>query len=291
MGARAFSVIDHSNVVPDRPPFRSRQPVPTFLRRPGRPRMEPGTLRAMSLSELLDTSFGMYRRLFVPLFFISLVTQAVPLTLAVYVEMSGGMMVRPGLAMFGTLLSLILTHLGTAASTFMVAETYLGGSLTAQDALSQALRFVGRLVAMSLLSGLLYIVGFLLLVVPAIVFICGLAVSSSALVLENQPSAIDAMRRSWDLTRGHKGRIFGALVVAFLLILLPAFALGTLTVIAAMFTGSEAAGLLVALLVQSVLSILVYPFIYVIATLLYYDLRVRKEGYDLEMLATSVQHA
>ncbi|MGQ0766418.1 MAG: YciC family protein [Gemmatimonadota bacterium] len=249
------------------------------------------TLRAMSLSDLLDASFGVYRRLFVPLVFISTVAQAVPLSIGVFVEMSGGMMARPGLSLLGTFLSLILTHVGTAASTFMVAETYLGGTLTAQEAFRRAMPFVGRLVVLSFLSGLLYMVGLIALVVPGIIFICGLVVSAPAMVLEGQQSAIDAMRRSWSLTLGHKGRIFGALIVAFVLVLLPALALGTLVAMTTALTGSATAGLLVALLLQAVLSVLIYPFIYVVATLLYYDLRVRKEGYDLEMLESALQQA
>jgi hypothetical protein len=42
---------------------------------------------------------------------------------------------------------------------------------------------------------------------------------------------------------------------------------------------------------QSLLSILVYPFLYVVLTVLYYDIRVRKEGFDLELLASSVAGA
>jgi hypothetical protein len=36
------------------------------------------------------------------------------------------------------------------------------------------------------------------------------------------------------------------------------------------------------------LQVLAYPFLYVLTTLLYYDFRVRKEAYDLEMLSTSL---
>ena len=40
--------------------------------------------------------------------------------------------------------------------------------------------------------------------------------------------------------------------------------------------------------VTSLLSILIYPFFYVVLTVLYYDLRVRKEGFDLELLASQM---
>ena len=43
--------------------------------------------------------------------------------------------------------------------------------------------------------------------------------------------------------------------------------------------------------ITSLLSILIYPFFYVVLTVLYYDLRVRKEGFDLELLASALQPA
>jgi hypothetical protein len=97
------------------------------------------------------------------------------------------------------------------------------------------------------------------------------------------------MGRSWQLTRGFRRRAFGAIVIAFLLILLPAMALGT---IAAMVGGaSEGAVSMIVLLFESMLQLLAYPFFYVLTTLFYYDLRVRKEAYDLEMLASRLQPA
>ena len=130
---------------------------------------------------------------------------------------------------------------------------------------------------------MLYAMGLLLLIVPGIIMICALIVTTPALVLENIPSATGAMGRSWQLTRGFRGRIFGAIVVAFVLIAVPTIALGAL--VGLLGGVSEEFALIVVLLMTSLLQLLAYPFFYVLATLFYYDLRVRKEAYDLEMLA------
>lgn len=247
------------------------------------------TLRTLSLGELLDASFGLYRRLFVPLVFISVATQAIPLALSIYIEASGGAFERPMLWMFTTVLALILGQIGIAASTFLVAEAYLGGSLTPQEGFSRATPFLGRLIVAAFLSALLYAVGLLLFVVPGVIMICALIVTAPALVLENQPSATSAMGRSWQLTKGFRGRIFGAILVAVLLIVIPAIALG---VLAGLVGGaSEDTALIVVLLLQSLLQLLAYPFFYVLTTLFYYDLRIRKEAYDLEMLASGLNPA
>ena len=51
----------------------------------------------------------------------------------------------------------------------------------------------------------------------------------------------------------------------------------------------EETALLAVMLAVAVLQMLVYPFFYSLTTVIYYDLRVRKEGFDLEMLASSLQ--
>lgn len=242
----------------------------------------------MSLGDLLDASFGLYRRQFVPLIFVALATQTIPLALGLYVEASGGMLEHPIAWFVSVLASIALGQLGIATSTFIVAETYLGGSITPNEAFSRAQPFLGRLILAALASGLLYGLGLLLFIIPGIIIICGLAVTAPAIVLENQPTATAGMSRSFFLTKGHRGKVFMAFVVAFMLILLPGIALGAFSVAAASATGSVTSGVIIFLVVQAVLQVLAYPFLFVLTTLLYYDFRVRKEAYDLEMLSTAL---
>lgn len=246
------------------------------------------TLRPMSLGDLLDASFGVYRRQFVPLIFVALATQTIPLALRFYVEASGGMIEHPIAWFISVLAAIVLGQLGVATSTFIVAESYLGGSITPNEAFSRAQPFLGRLVVAALASGLLYTLGFFLLIIPGIIVICGLAVTAPAIVLENQPTATAGMGRSWHLTKGHRGKVFMAFFVAFMLILLPGIALTGFSVAAASATGSVTSGVIIFLVVQAVLQVLAYPFLFVLTTLLYYDFRVRKEAYDLEMLSASL---
>jgi hypothetical protein len=49
--------------------------------------------------------------------------------------------------------------------------------------------------------------------------------------------------------------------------------------------------LLIMTILWGIFSILVYPYFYSAATVLYYDLRVRKEGFDLEMLEEAIKAA
>ncbi len=247
------------------------------------------TLRPLSLGEVLDTSFGIYRRLFAPLLVISAVTQAIPLALGVFVTSAGGMVQQPALAMLGYGLAIVFGAVGTAASTFLVAETYLGGSLTTQEAILRSTPFLGRLIATSILVSLVAGVGLVFLIVPGMILLSGLFITPAVLVLEDLGAPTSAMSRSWALSRGYKGKIFASLMAILLLLIIPGIAIGAFTVGTSDASAAEASLSVGAMIVQSALQVLVYPLIYVLTTVLYYDLRVRKEGFDLEMLAASLQ--
>jgi hypothetical protein len=52
---------------------------------------------------------------------------------------------------------------------------------------------------------------------------------------------------------------------------------------------AEAASIILGLAL--ILQVLISPFVYCTVTVAYYDLRVRKEGFDLEILAARLQPA
>jgi hypothetical protein len=245
-------------------------------------------LRQLSLGEVLDTSLGIYRQLFSPLVIISILTQSLPLALGVYVEAAGGVMQQPALWTLSLGLSLVLGSVGTAASTFIVANAYVGTAITWQDAFLRSTPFMGRLIGTSMLVSLLVGLGLLALLVPGLILLCGLVLTPPALVLEDLPGGVPAMARSWALSRGFRWRILAALLVAFVLLLIPAIALGSIAGIGAVADLSEETFTLLAMIITAMLQVLVYPYFYVLTTVLYYDLRVRKEGLDLEMLASGL---
>lgn len=245
-------------------------------------------LRPLSLGEVLDVSFGLYRSLFVPLVVVAVICQAIPMTLGVYLGVSQGLFVNITLSLLYVVLAAILGSLGVAASTFIVSDAYLGRETSATVALHRALGLLGRLIIISFLTWILVGLGFLLVIVPGIILLSGLLLGPVVAVLEAPPSATAAMGRSWELTRGFRGKVFLTMIVALCLLMVPSIAIGGL---GALFGDTEGAAALVIVVLESVLQIFIYPFVYVVMTVLYYDLRVRKEGFDLELLASSLQPA
>jgi len=251
-------------------------------------------LRPLSIGEILDASFQVYRRHFSALATIVLVCNGLPILLQIYGRSGNGL--HWSLTLVYAILVVVLSLIATGATVFVVSESYLGRSITAREALARATPFVGPLIVVSLLVGLVAFVGFLLLVIPGIIAVCGLALSVPALVVEGS-SPTDAMGRSWALTRGYRLRMFGLLVLIFLLIFIPYVAvMGAFGVASAMFGSTGARGMGAAIILfgtvlAAIVQLLLSPLYQAALVITYYDLRVRKEGFDLEVLASALQPA
>jgi hypothetical protein len=277
------------------------------------------TLRPLSMGEMLDHAFGLFRQLFVPLVVVQVITSSLPLLLNLY---SAASETTSTLRSLGTyLVAFVLGSLASAATAYIISENYLGRPLGAGDALRRAIPRIGDVMLLSLGVGfvviiaalpallvigagsafaalggtggatgavggglLLILVGLALLVIPFAVF-SGLSIATPSLVLEHV-SAGRAMSRSWQLTKGFRLRIIGLLFVVMVIVLIPMFALG---ILGGMFgTGESRSMTVLFTAIIGVVSLIITPLLYCVLTLLYYDLRVRKEGYDLEVLASEL---
>jgi hypothetical protein len=243
-------------------------------------------LRPLSLGEVLDVSFGLYRARFATLLLIAVVCRLIPILLAVYFQVTEVTLNQLWLRLLGTLVSLVLVAIGVAASTFVVSDSYLGREISAWRALARSMPLVWNLIGISILTSLAVGLGLLLFIAPGLILLAGFLLSPVVAVIEAPPRSRDAMRRSWELSTGFKGKLFLTMLVAFLLLLIPTIALGSLAGLGGSGGESQA---LVFFVIPLVLQVFVYPFVYVVQTVLYYDLRVRKEGFDLELLADSLQ--
>jgi uncharacterized membrane protein len=253
-------------------------------------------LRPLSVGEILDTSFSLYRRHFGALATVSLVCTGLPLVLRLFVEASGGLFANLTLVLLYFLCLVVLSLVATGATVFIVSESYLGRPLTAREALVRATPHLVRILIASLLMGLVILLGFLLMVIPGVMLAVGLAVAIPAVVLEAGRSASGALSRSWELTRGSRWRIFGLGLTLFVLLYIPVVAISGLVAVlvprgAAAGFGASSTATIVALAIGGVVQLFIYPLFYCVLTVTYYDLRVRKEGFDLELLASSLQTA
>ncbi|HKW41242.1 MAG TPA: hypothetical protein VJN39_08335 [Gemmatimonadales bacterium] len=239
-------------------------------------------LRPLSTGEILDGALALLRRYFALLFGVAVVCEGLPTAVDVYVDLSGGSSSHAGLALLDRLLSAVGTLLVVGATVRAVSRAYLGGVPELGDSIRYAGEKLGAVFGASLVSSLVVLLASLALVIPGIVVFCGYSVTAQVAALETPPSSSDALRRSWELTKGFKGKAFVLWVVSFGLILLVVAAIGFLGgVVSGAVGGFEP----VVTVLLAFIGLLLYPLLSCVFTLFYYDLRVRKEGFDLEVLS------
>ena len=131
--------------------------------------------------------------------------------------------------------------------------------------------------------------GFILLIVPGVIFSLIYAITIPAIVLEGV-KARQGMGRSRSLVKGNLGKVFAILFVVTVLGLIVGSVFGFVAQMLVTLTVEPTTS--TAIVIKQVFSIasevLVMPIGAAASILLYYDLRIRKEGFDLDMLAQSL---
>lgn len=295
-------------------------------------------LRPLSLGELLDRAFLLYRRnfwlfagimvipscVFMPMQFFMLRSRGVPFPW----NKPSPQAQTPGYT-FGILFVYwIIYAVAQAATTYAVADAYLGRLSTIREAygkirgrfwrligvtLNVGLRIFGLMLLLLVLAGfaggilaavmtrgnavpstfaVLIIVAFVVVGLAIVVWLSmRYAISLPAVLLEDI-SGRAAIRRSVQLSRGRRGQIFVAVLLGIVV----------MYSVALLFQGPFYAGIAVmgikgqlpnwmvlGLSVSSVIGgTIAGPLLMIILVLCYYDLRIRKEGFDLQHMMTSL---
>lgn len=144
-----------------------------------------------------------------------------------------------------------------------------------------ALRRFGRLLLTSMAVGLVVLFGFMLLIVPGV--LCWLMLSLALPVVMLEDAGMGrAISRSMHLTSDHRGRILAVLtiIVSFQM----TFQFGAIAVMALFGMNIQS---MPSQIVQTISGMFLAPLSLVATVLLYYDLRIRKEGFDLELLSAA----
>ena len=302
-------------------------------------------LRPLTLGELLDRSFTLYRRHFwlfvglmaLPSVFILMLTvgselvkrmvrgqgqafAANPAAIAA-VFIGGGLVF---LVVFSAYMVAYMVALG--ATTLAVSEIYAGRTATIAGSYSRMRGQVGRLILVMLLVGLRLMgifagsilavtliaavaglviggragsviggvsfgLGMIAAVIGSLIFSLRYALSVPSLVLEGV-TAGESIRRSVALTRGNLGRTVVLVVFATIITYVGLFILQGPFSIAALVVGPDS-GLALGLTMMGALSgaaggAITGPLMIVALAVLYYDIRIRKEGLDLQLMLASL---
>jgi hypothetical protein len=269
-------------------------------------------LRPMTLGEVLDRTFKLYKSNF---WLFAGITALPPLAMLIIQLIFSWTQTEalraaqtpgraPGTAALGMVMGavsgmmlflivyFVLLGYSQAATVFAVSDLYLGRSASIGGSYRRVGAKAFRVLAVLFLVGLAVGVGFLLLIIPGIILLCRTAISVPAAMLENTKS-IRSIERSMELTKGNAGQVF----LIFLLVWVLSYAVAI--VFELPFTMAQANALQLhqtlsfgMLFLQHLAGfigqVLVGPIGTIAFSLMYYNLRVRKEAFDIQHLMASL---
>ncbi len=186
-----------------------------------------------------------------------------------------------------------------AAARYLGRESTLGSSFRA--GLRASLRLIGAgflaflavlllwtglIIAMAVISSAAAVAILILFGLVAMFFLVASWLIAPAVATLEGTGPLATLRRSWHLSAGHRWRVLGLL---FLLIVLQGI-IGVLlsTVLLATFALDAVVRTVLQQVVNLAVSVLWAPIQWGTFTVLYYDLRVRKETYDLQLAAEAL---
>jgi hypothetical protein len=208
--------------------------------------------------------------------------------------------------------SFVATALATGASFKAVGDAYLGSRPEWKTSLGYGARRMHSVAWVTLLGTILLVLVFVAVGIAGILFstlddvlgvvfvifgFLGAAVLSVWLwtswsvgipaLLTEDARGSRALRRSFRLVRGGWWRTFGLLVLGYLAAGVVSGIISTLPQLVLLTDVGESTvtSLAITGLGSALASILTTPFLAALVTVLYFDLRVRKEGFDLQLLA------
>lgn len=181
----------------------------------------------------------------------------------------------------------LLTYAAAVAACFkVVADGYLGREPDVGRSLRYGMPQVPRLVVLNLLVTAGVAIGIVLLIVPGVWLLTVWALALPAMLFE-RTGVFSALGRSYELVRGRFWGVLGLLVVSGLMLALAGLLLGGLLggLTALAVGSSKVGGAIATVLIGVVSSVVTVPVLSTVLSVLYFDQRVRKEGFDREQLA------
>jgi hypothetical protein len=189
--------------------------------------------------------------------------------------------------LFGTagasLIGLLITPFVGGVITRVVSASYLGQQLSAGEALRATGRRVWALLAAAILVHLVELVALVLLLVGSLAAMAFYICTTPAVMVE-ELGPIKAMRRSFALVRQRFWPVLGIAVVSGLMATTLSGILGSPFSFAGQAIGLHWGFILVAI-GRIIPALVATPFVAIVATLVYFDARIRHEGFDLQMMA------
>lgn len=274
--------------------------------------------RPRSAIEIVDLAFSLWRRHFVPMSIIGLAASLPVVVLGILgIEVMDGMVsgsstieaVTP-FVLVGLAVGLFWIALVDGAMTLAAGDAYFGRAVTPGGAIKGALARGGTLVLGNILrvlavgavgaaamgvsiflarmgGGVFAILLVLAAILVSLVIFARLFATTSVIVFENS-GATESLRRSFALSRASVARILGIVLLSWVIVWVAQMVVGlTLQVLLAVVVRNP----VFVAVVGNLIGMVLYPFLSIALMVLYYDQRIRNEGYDLDLMTDGLTSA
>jgi hypothetical protein len=270
-------------------------------------------LRPMGIGDILDATFRIYRQRFLVFLLIALIVYVPYAFLVDVFQMSvvtaphsaGGVTQRPDFSVTGPavrhapptpeinwapfavgavgmlIFAVVLMPLCMAALMHNISASYLGENLSAGQSYARAAPRLLPLLGTQILGGLIVMLGLLLFIIPGIIFSLWFFILAPVVVLEGL-AGTKALGRSRELMRGNLGKAF---LLGLLVSILGGIIGGVLGAVAQLIPWPHPS---LGIFFNTAVQAIVLPIQTAPVILLYYDLRIRKEAFDLQKLSATL---
>jgi hypothetical protein len=240
------------------------------------------------LGQVLSRAWSVYSRNFLTFMVIIGIANLPPLLIP---QSAVGTSASPNLSLtyFALLLlTLVLSTLGQAMVLYGAFQGMRGRPVSLADCVKAGLSRFFPLIGLAVTIVLALIFAFILLIFPALMLSMMWFVATPVCVVE-RVGPFRSLGRSRELTKGHRWRIFGLVLV----ILIPAFIIGAIVGVVTLFTLGPSGFLTLDTALTSSLAKLITlvwkatwgAFFATAITVTYHDLRVAKEGLTTDQIA------
>jgi uncharacterized membrane protein YjgN (DUF898 family) len=218
-----------------------------------------GTGRRIEAGRVIGEAFETYRNHAGPLLGGALIVIGIAAVINGVLAVTGSL----ALVLLGALIALVASFLYTGYVVKLVQDVRDGRrDNSVGELFSAAAPYIGTLILNGILAGIAITIGFVLIIIPGLILLTIWAVISPSIVVEDQ-GVIGAFGRSRELVRGNGWPVFGAIVLAFLIV----------------FAVSLIAGLIGAVLgdagrviLQAAANVLTAPVAALVSSILFFDL-------------------
>jgi hypothetical protein len=192
--------------------------------------------------------------------------------------------VQLGAVVVTTLLSALATAFVTAATTRIVADAYVGHEAKPTEAARATGRRILPIVGVTIVVTAATVAGYFLCFVPGLWIQAAWSVALPVLLLEHT-GVFRALGRSFELTKVRFWLAFGVFWIGQLLVFaLRAGFAALVAIVIIRGSHSDSGDVIAQSLGNAIASIVTVPFAATALVALYFDLRIRAEAFDVQMM-------